>query len=69
MELCQQFFKFAKHFSITIIMNKNKKGKSVGFRPQETTKKALDKAAHREDRSISYIVERAVRRDLGLDRK
>jgi predicted transcriptional regulator len=48
-------------------MSKEKKGNTVGFRPSESTKEALNKVAHNEDRSISYIVEREVRKGLGLD--
>ena len=40
---------------------------SVKFTP--TTKEAIDKACQQEDRSVSYIVERAVKRDLGLIEK
>ena len=34
---------------------------------RQSTKDAIDKACQKEDRSISYIVERAIRRDLKCD--
>lgn len=37
-------------------------------RLKESTKEALYKKAYSEDRSISYLVEKAVRKDLGLER-
>lgn len=35
---------------------------------KESTKEALYRKAHDEDRSISYLVERAVRRYLEMDK-
>jgi len=47
--------------------NKEKKiEKPVSVKFMPSTKKAIDKACHKEDRSISYIIERAVRKNLGL---
>lgn len=49
-------------------MDKEKKmEKPVSVKIKASTKLAIDKACQKEDRSISYIVERAVRRDLNLD--
>ncbi len=38
---------------------------SVKFRP--STMDALERAVQKEDRPLSYVIERAVRRDLGID--
>lgn len=39
----------------------------VGVRLRPTTKEALDKACHQQDRSISYIIEKALREYLKLE--
>jgi predicted transcriptional regulator len=45
-------------------MKKLEKPCSIKF--MASTKEALDKTCQKEDRSLSYVVERAVRKDLGL---
>lgn len=41
--------------------------KPTVIRFRQSTKDAIDRACHDEDRSLPYIVERAVRKHLGLD--
>ncbi len=47
---------------------KEKKSESVSIRLRESTFRVLNKLVHDEDRSIGYIIERSVRKDLGLDK-
>jgi len=46
---------------------KNPKPHSIKFMP--STEKAINKVCQREDRSLSFIAERAIRKDLGLELK
>jgi predicted transcriptional regulator len=50
------------------IKEKEKKmEKPISVRFKESTKQAIDKICQKEDRSLSYIIERAVRAGLNLD--
>ena len=50
------------------MINKEKKmEKPLSIKIKASTKEALDKAVQKEDRSYSYIIERAVRKDLKID--
>lgn len=50
------------------MINKEKKlEKPCSIKLKASTKEAIDKACQKEDRNFSYIVERAVRKNLGLD--
>jgi len=40
--------------------------KPISIRIKASTKEALDKAVHVEQKSYSYIIERAVRKELGI---
>jgi predicted transcriptional regulator len=46
-----------------------KMDKPLSIRLKASTKEAIDKKAHDERRSVSYIIEEAVRKDLNLDTK
>ncbi|MDD5013654.1 MAG: hypothetical protein PHW73_00950 [Atribacterota bacterium] len=46
-----------------------KKEKPITFRPTQSTREALHKAAHKQDRSVSKIIEKCVRESLKLDKK
>jgi len=51
-------------------MNKEKKLLNpISAKVLPSTKSAIDKACQKENRSISFIVERALRKDLKLDTK
>ena len=39
----------------------------VGVKLRPSTKEALDKACHVQDRSMSYVIEKALRGYLGLE--
>jgi hypothetical protein len=41
--------------------------KPLSIKIKASTKRALDKAVQKEDRSYSNIIERAIRKDFGLD--
>lgn len=49
---------------MTSFEKKDEKPLSVKLKP--STKEALKNAQDKEDRSASYIIERALRKDLGL---
>ena len=50
-------------------MEKEKKlEKPLSIKVRPSTKEVLDKISQTEDRSLSYIIERSVRRDLKLDK-
>lgn len=42
--------------------------KPLSIKIKPSTKESLDKVSQNEDRSLSYIIERAIRRDLKLDK-
>lgn len=42
--------------------------KPISVKVKPSTKQAIDKICHKEDRSISYVVEKCVRKYLGLDK-
>lgn len=48
-------------------MKEKKMGKPISIKLKATTKAALDKACQKEDRSLSNIAERAIRKELNLD--
>jgi predicted transcriptional regulator len=49
-------------------MAKEKKiQKPISIKLKPSTKEAVDKICHSDDRSISYVVEKCVRNSLGLD--
>jgi len=48
-------------------MREKKMEKPISIKLKATTKAALDKASQKEDRSLSNIAERAIRKELGLD--
>lgn len=50
-------------------MGKEKKlEKPISIKVMPSTKDAVDRLSQKEDRSLSYIIERSVRRDLKLDK-
>jgi predicted transcriptional regulator len=47
-------------------MKEKKLEKPISITLKPSTKEAIDKACQKEDRSVSWIVERGVRKDLNL---
>jgi len=47
-------------------INKEKKGNPIPVRFRPSTEELLHKKSVEEDRSMNYLIERAVRKDLGL---
>ena len=49
------------------MINKERKSeKPLSIRIKASTKDALDKASQKENRSYSYIIEQALRKELGV---